>query len=140
MLITYISHLHTDHFDPEFLSNSSLNKKKFIIKKYKNRILAKRLLKLGAEKIIELESFTIFDINGKLSVTIVPQLTSNSEGVLDDVNYDLDTSIIIGDGDYAFFNQVDNPLSLKDFEVVSQFVKTNYNQIDIACLHNHFGS
>ena len=61
-------------------------------------------------------------------------MTSNSSGLVDDINYDLDTSIAIKAGGSVFFNQVDNPLSLKDLERIQAHIAAHLGSIDVACL------
>lgn len=129
----YISHLHSDHLDEKFLCDSGLIDKLFLIKKFDSPTLAKRLRKHGANKILELDSFEVFKC-GVFSFSIIPQMTSNSVGVEDDIGYDLDTSILISCGGKNFFNQVDNPLSDENYKFVSDWIKNKYGEIDIAAL------
>gem|GEM_PF-6699512 len=56
----YISHLHSDHFNPITIKLLRLRDKKFIIKKYKNNTLKNRLLKIGITKIYELNPFEVY--------------------------------------------------------------------------------
>ncbi|MDB2449684.1 hypothetical protein N9W97_02915 [Pseudomonadales bacterium] len=131
----YISHLHGDHFDPDFLVASGLIEKTFVIKKFAQPILKKRLESIGAKNILELESFERRQISEKISVAIVPQITSNSAGADDLVNFDLDTSLVVSDSQHIYFNQVDNPLSADDFKQVRKFITRVFGgRIDIASL------
>jgi len=131
----YISHLHGDHFDPDFLVASGLIEKTFVIKKFALPILKKRLESIGAKSILELDSFERYRISEKISLAIVPQITSNSAGADDLVNFDLDTSLVVSDSRYVYFNQVDNPLSADDFELVRKFITKEFGAgIDIASL------
>jgi L-ascorbate metabolism protein UlaG (beta-lactamase superfamily) len=129
----YLSHLHSDHFDPPFLQDSGLLAKPFFIKRFAGGVMARRLRGLGVQQVHELEAFEVAAI-GSLQLAIVPQLTSNSAGLDDDVNYDLDTSLVVSDGRHTFFNQVDNPLSLDDLARVKAFISGRFGAIDIACL------
>ena len=129
----YISHLHSDHLDPYFLKYSDLITKTFIIKKFRNGILKRRLLNLGVDKIIELDDFQNTKLNKDFSVMIIPQMTTNSSEIEDTLNYDLDTSLVINDGQHTFFNQVDNPLSDNDFKKVCKIINDEFGYIDIAC-------
>ena len=128
----YLSHLHDDHFHAETLRSCKLLDREFIIKRFKSPILKNRLLQLGVTTIHEIDPFTLQKF-GPFELSIFPQLSSNSSGLEDDVNYDLDTSISIKADGVTFFNQVDNPLSLQDINVVSQFIRENLGEIDVAC-------
>jgi UDP-MurNAc hydroxylase len=129
----YISHLHDDHFDPWTLQALGLMECEFIIKRFATPILRDRLRRLGASVVHEIDPFTLqrFDT---LELAIFPQMTSNSDGLEDDVNYELDTSIAFkGDG-AVFFNQVDNPLSLNDLKKIKTWISMNMGDIDVSCL------
>jgi UDP-MurNAc hydroxylase len=129
----YISHIHADHFDPAFLTQSGLIAKPFIIKAFANRILFNRLKRLGVETVHELEAFTPVPFKG-MTLAIVPQMTSNSGGYEDEIDFDLDTSIIIhGDGQ-TLFNQVDNPLSLENYAQIKAFITQHFGALTAACL------
>lgn len=130
----YISHVHSDHYDPDFLLKSGLTAKKFIIKEFAHPILKNRLLKLGVQSVIEIKPFEKYLFGSTNSLAIVPQLTSNSSGLEDNINYDLDTSIIFNDGTTTFFNQVDNPLSEDNYVQVKAYIAENFGNLDIACL------
>jgi len=129
----YISHLHSDHFNPIALQLLGLNGKKFIIKKFNNNTLKDRLLKIGITKIYELNPFEIYKF-GSFKISILPQMSSNSSDLIDQINYDLDTSIIIKSNGIVFFNQVDNPYSLSDLKNIKDYIDEKYGNINIACL------
>jgi UDP-MurNAc hydroxylase len=129
--LVYISHLHSDHFDPAFLIDSGLIGKPFVIAKFKTKTLRNRLQNLGAS-VIELGPFERSRF-GLADVGIVPQMTSTSAGLKDDVNFDLDSSLIVHDGE-TFFNQADNPLSNADLAIVAEWIKAEYRKLDIAAL------
>jgi L-ascorbate metabolism protein UlaG (beta-lactamase superfamily) len=129
----YISHLHSDHLDLDFLKSAELNKKTFIIKEFTSPALKNRLKLIGVEEIVEIYDFKNFKISEKTNISIVPQLTSNSADLIDSINYSLDTSIIFNSEGITFFNQVDNPLSLENFREIKQFISTNYGCLDVAC-------
>lgn len=131
--IVYISHLHDDHLDTKFLKESGLYDKKFIIKKFQFNTLYNRLKSIGANQIFELEPFDIFRYNG-LKMSVLPQMATNSSGLDEDVEYDLDTSFIVADQDTVFFNQVDNPYSLSDYIELSEWIELNYGKITISAL------
>jgi UDP-MurNAc hydroxylase len=131
--IVYISHLHDDHLDTKFLRESGLYDKKFIIKKFQYNTLYNRLKSIGANEIYELEPFDFFTYNG-LKMSILPQMATNSSDLDEDVEYDLDTSFIVADQETVFFNQVDNPYSLKDYEMLANWIELNYGKITISAL------
>jgi hypothetical protein len=133
----YISHLHTDHLDRKLLSKWAKFKPncKIIIKKFKDERLKKNLKSLGFKKFFEFEEWKIYDIENH-KIVIIPQMTSNKDGIKTSIEYDLDTSILIYSKKTKkiFFNNVDNPLSEKDIIIINKFVKKNFKtNIHIAC-------
>ena len=129
----YVSHLHDDHFHADTLRLCGLIDREFIIKRFQSPILKDRLARLGVTRIHEIDPFTVHSF-GPFELSIFPQMTSNASCLDDDVNYDLDTSITIKAEGVVFFNQVDNPLSLKDLEVIKDFIHKSFGEIDIACI------
>ncbi|MDC7681731.1 MBL fold metallo-hydrolase [Asticcacaulis sp. BYS171W] len=129
----YISHLHADHFDPALLRAAGLVDKPFIIKDFQNKTLLKRIKALGVETVIEVPALhvTIFK---NLQFAIVPQMTSNNAALDDEIDYDLDTSIIVHADGQTFFNQVDNPLSLANYTAVKAFITATFGDLDCVCL------
>jgi UDP-MurNAc hydroxylase len=129
----YISHLHDDHFHPETLKILGLLDREFIIKRFQSPVLRERLKRLGVTRIHEVDPFTVQQF-GPFELSIFPQMTSNSSGLEDDVNYDLDTSIAIKAEGSVFFNQVDNPLSLQDLTRICDFMAEHLGAVDVACI------
>jgi len=132
----YISHLHCDHFDPKTLSKYNNKNTKIIIKKFKSKRLKNKIKDLGFKKIIELNPWEKKKICDEFNVAIIPQMSSNTSELLDEVNYDLDTSIIIESrfSKKIFYNNVDNPLSIKDLKKVKKFINDNYKStLSIMC-------
>lgn len=129
----YLSHLHDDHFHPETLKALGLLDREFVIKRFQSPVMRERLKKLGVRHIRELDTFTINRL-GPFDIAIFPQMTSNSSGLDDDVNYDLDTSIVFKADGEVFFNQVDNPLSTVDLAEVRDWILRSLGPIDICCL------
>jgi len=129
----YISHLHEDHFNIETLRLLRLVDREFVIKRFQSPLMRERLKKIGVTRIHELEPFSVNRL-GSFEVAIFPQMTSNSSGLHDDVNFDMDTSIAIKAGGIVFFNQVDNPLSNLDFSRVRDWILSYFGKVDIACL------
>ncbi len=128
----YISHLHDDHFHPETLKVLGLLDREFVIKRFKSPVMRERLKKIGVAHIHELESFSVKRL-GPFEIAIIPQITSNSSNLHDDVNFEMDTSIVLKADKRVFFNQVDNPLSSSDFSKVRDWITTNFGKVDIAC-------
>ena len=86
----------------------------FLIKKFKNGTLKKRLSKIS-KRIIEVEPFKKIKLNADFNIAIIPQILSNSNNLEDNINYDLDTSIIVQSNKEKnnFFNNVDTTIDLK---------------------------
>ncbi len=129
----YLSHLHDDHFHAETLKALNLLDREFVIKRFQAPVMRERLKRLGVTRIHEFDPFTTHRL-GPFELGIFPQMTSNSSGLDDDVNYDLDTSIAFKADGTVFFNQVDNPLSTEDFTQVRDWIVKHLGEIDIACL------
>lgn len=129
----FISHLHDDHFHLETLKILGLLDRDFVIKRFQAPVMRKRLKKIGVTRIHEFDPFTVNRL-GPFEFTIFPQMTSNSSGLQDDVNYDLDTSIAIKAEGTVFFNQVDNPLSLQDLTHIRDFIAEQMGAVDVACI------
>ena len=132
----YISHLHCDHFDKKILKNLNKKKIKIIIKNFKNKRLKDKITKLGFKNIIECNEWKKYKISKDISIAIIPQITSNSSNADDAINYDLDTSIVVQSNisKKIFYNNVDNPLSIKDLVKVRKFIKKEFkNKIDLCC-------
>jgi UDP-MurNAc hydroxylase len=129
----YLSHLHDDHFHPDTLKSCGLLNREFIIKRFQSPVLRERLKRLGVTRIHEVDPFTVQQF-GPFELSIFPQMTSNSSGLEDEVNYDLDTSIAIKAEGTVFFNQVDNPLSLQDLTRIRDFMAQQLGAVDVACI------
>jgi UDP-MurNAc hydroxylase len=129
----YISHLHSDHFDEDFLKRANLLEKLFIFKKFPSPAMQNRLKKIGIQNSIELNPFTKTLISDATSISIIPQMTFSNSEIADSIRYDLDTSIVIDSAGTTFFNQVDNPLSLSDFENVGKYISEEFGRVDIGC-------
>jgi len=129
----YISHLHDDHFHPETLKILGLLDREFIIKRFQTPTIRERIKRLGVTRIHEIDPFTVHKF-GPFELSIFPQMTSNSSGLEDDVNYDLDTSIVFKADGSVFFNQVDNPLSLQDIAHINDYINEKLGPVDVACL------
>jgi hypothetical protein len=129
----YISHLHSDHFDPEFLTESGLTMATFVIKAFDNATLRKRLEALGARAVIEAPALTPFEA-GEFRLAIVPQFQTSNAGVATSLDYDLDTSLIAAAEGQVVFNQVDNPLAEAHLKTIKAFCERTFGPIDAAAL------
>ena len=133
----YISHLHCDHFDQKLLTKFKKKNTKIIIKNFANKRLKKKIEDLGYTNILELKEWDKINLNNDFTVSIIPQLTSNNSNIPEQINYDLDTSILIKskNSKEIFFNAVDNPLSIKDLKKINDYSKNIFKKkIDILCL------
>ena len=132
----YISHLHCDHLDFKTLKKFKNKNLTFVIKKFDNGVLKRRLKKLTNKKIIEIEPFKKKKINKDFSIAIIPQIISNTSNLPDNIEYDLDTSIIIqsNQNKTIFYNNVDNPININVLKKINNFVKKDFKKnIDIFC-------
>ena len=91
--------------------------------------------KIGYKNIVELNPWEKFNYK-EFELTIIPCDQSNSAGIKSEIFYDIDTSIIIHDKINAitFYNNVDNPISLKSIRKVKKFITSNYKKIDVSSI------
>ena len=140
----YISHIHGDHvgglpiYEENILTTLTNKNIPVFIKKFKLNVLYKILTKLGFLNIIELNGWETHKISDELEITIIPTDVTNTSNLEDEINYDLDTSILIRslvDGTY-FYNNVDSPISLNGLRKIKEFVTNQGHscKIDVACM------
>ena len=132
----YISHLHGDHLDQPTLKKYKNKNVTIVIKKFKTPRLKNKIQEAGFNKILECTAWKNYKISNDLSISIVPQLSSNSEEIDEQISYDLDTSILIHSNKTKknFFNSVDNPLSAQNLKKVKNHcIKTFKKGIDVVC-------
>ena len=132
----YISHLHCDHFDEKTLNKIKNNNQIAIIKDYKIKTLKRKLEKVGFSKILELKPWKKYTFSNDFEVAIIPQLSSNSSEKEEQIDYDLDTSIVIKckKTQKVFYNNVDNPLSISDLKKVNNFIKKIFkSKVNVLC-------
>lgn len=132
----YISHLHCDHLDLKTLKKFKNKNLTFIIKKFDNKVLKKRLQRNFNHKIVEVEAFKKKKINKDFTVAIIPQIISNNSNLPDNIEYDLDTSIVVQSNKdkTLFYNNVDNPTNLSVLKKVNKFIIKKFKRkIDIYC-------
>jgi len=135
----YISHLHPDHFDINFLLdviNFQKEKIIFLIKKFSDSRLAKILEKKGIsfDNIRQLQTYKSYKLSNTSKFIILPQISSSSSNSEEIVNYDLDTSCVFIDSNVKIFNQVDNPYSPEDLCKVLNYLRKNNikNNFDLS--------
>lgn len=126
----YISHLHCDHLDIKTLLKYKKKKVKIIIKKFKYPKLKNIIINLGFKNILECLPWKKYKLNKDISIAIIPQISSNTGGLPSQIDYDLDTSIVIQSNidKGVFYNGVDNPLGLKDYKKVKKFINEKFNK------------
>jgi hypothetical protein len=133
--LIYISHLHTDHYDENILNRFKNKNTPILIKLFKDQRLKNKIFKLGYKKIIELKEWNTYRFKN-FELTIIPCDQSNSQGLSHNINYDLDTSILVYDklSNSCFYNNVDNPLSFKLLKKLKKFAISKYKKIDLAAI------
>lgn len=114
--LVYISHLHTDHYDASFLRFLKTQcELKVFFKDFKDGRLKKRIIdEVGPIDIFTADEYCWYDF-GQAKLMIIPQISASSADGDNQVEYDLDTSIIIQTPDALIFNEVDNPLHIEDY-------------------------
>jgi len=130
----YISHIHDDHLSVDTIKRLDLLGKKFVIKNFENKILKRRLISLGVKAVVELDAFEIMRLND-IEIAILPQLSSNSSGLDETIDFDMDTSIAFKDGSGStFLNLVDNPYSINDAVFINNWCLKNFGPIRVLAL------
>jgi UDP-MurNAc hydroxylase len=95
----YISHLHRDHFDPEWLARNVHKKARVLLPEFGIDLLARELAAIGFLDIVRTRHGERMDLDG-LGVTILA-MTSPADGPLGD------SAIVIDDGTARVLNQND---------------------------------
>ena len=106
-----------------------------MIKKFKNGVLKRRLQKFS-KRIIEIEPWKKTKINKDLSIAIIPQVISNSSDLTDNIQYDIDTSIVVQSNKdkSIFFNNVDTPMNIKVLRKINKFIHDKFKKnVDVFC-------
>ena len=123
----YISHIHPDHLDPQTLRCFDRSTP-ILIGKLPYPHLKRSIGSVGFTDIRELpfgEAVSFQDV----TVTILGPYADTSEGFVDDVDYAMDTSLIVQDADgHQLLNINDNPIKPHDAEVLC----AQYGTFDIA--------
>ena len=96
----YVSHLHHDHFDPEFLSEHVSKETSVLLPEYPLGTLEKELRKLGFTKFIETKNAQPVELDG-LRIAVMA-MVAPIDGPLGD------SSLIVDDGETRLLNQNDS--------------------------------
>ena len=95
----YISHLHRDHFDPEWLARNVSKQARVLLPEFGIDLLARELRALGFHDLVRTTHGERLDLDG-LGVTILA-MTSPADGPLGD------SAIVLDDGSARVLNQND---------------------------------
>lgn len=107
----YLSHLHHDHFDPQFLREHVWKEAIVLLPDFPLGLQEKALRELGFTKFIYTKNCQTVEVDG-LRFTIVA-MTAPIDGPLGD------SSLIVNDGETCIFNQNDSrPI---DLDILTQF-------------------
>ena len=120
----YISHLHPDHLDRDTLRAFS-RETPVLIGKLSHDHLRRELRTLGFEDVRELPLGEYARLDGGPEVAILGRFGGRGDGEVDQVGYELDTSMALRDvSGVTVFNAVDNPITEADVRrVVERFGK-----------------
>ena len=97
----FVSHLHTDHLDPEVLTELDTDTP-IIIGKRTQPHLTRSLMSLGLTNIVEVE-FEKEHSFGSFSVVLFDDFSTDSGASCDQVGYQLDSAILVKDQDGVSF-------------------------------------
>ena len=107
----YLSHMHHDHFDPQFLREHVSKEATVILPDYPLPLLERALRDVGFTKFIATKNYQTMDLDG-LHITTVA-MVAPIDGPLGD------SSLIVNDGETCIFNQNDSrPI---DLDILTQF-------------------
>jgi UDP-MurNAc hydroxylase len=110
----YISHLHHDHFDPEFLQAHVSKEAQVLLPDYPVNDLERELRDLGFRRFIKTRDLEPVEVDGLL-FTIV-SLTSPTDGPIGD------SALVVDDGETRVFNQNDaHPLDADVLRALGPF-------------------
>ena len=95
----YVSHLHRDHFDPEWLARNVSKQARVLLPEFGVDLLARELASLGFRNLVRTTNGERLDLDG-LGVTVFA-MTSPADGPLGD------SAIVLDDGSARVLNQND---------------------------------
>ena len=106
----YISHLHPDHFDLRTLEHFD-RRTPIVIGKLTSSHLLRALVRNGFRNVVECKFWEWQELFG-VELMLLPQFQTNSSGVENLIDYQLDTSMVIQDSGLSFLNLVDNSMTV----------------------------
>jgi UDP-MurNAc hydroxylase len=107
----YLSHLHRDHFDAQFLRDHVWKETNVLVPDYPLDLMERELRELGFRRFIKVNNFEPVDLGG-LRVAIA-SLVAPTDGALGD------SGLIVDDGETRIFNQNDS--KPRDLETLAAF-------------------
>ncbi|WP_119068218.1 Rieske 2Fe-2S domain-containing protein [Rubrobacter indicoceani] len=108
----YVSHLHRDHFDEEFLKNHVSKETQVILPDYPLDLMEREYRRLGFTNFVRTQNNTPMTLESGLRI-MVPALTAPTDGPLGD------SGLCVDDGETRIFDQNDSrPI---DFEPLEEF-------------------
>ena len=132
--IVYISHIHDDHFDIEFLIKTFSEKEfKIIIPKGEKsyETMFRRLISIGipSKNIYKIDFFEKINID-KFDLFILPQYNQSTykDKDLSLIDYDIDSSLLINIDSVQVFNQNDNYYNSENIQTLKE--KLNSKDIE----------
>lgn len=129
--LVYVSHLHPDHLDVATLAQLPRSTP-IAIGKLPHDHLRRQILQLGFTDVRELplgELVALDDTGGHLA--ILAAFGSTGDGLVDEVGYAMDTSLVVRDRDGTqLLHGVDNPIRVSD----ASDLRTRFGRFDVAIL------
>jgi UDP-MurNAc hydroxylase len=111
----YLSHLHRDHFDPEFLREHVSKDATVLLPDFPLDFMERELRALGFHDFVRTKSFEPVELGGGLRVAI-SSLVAPTDGPLGD------SGIVVDDGETRIFNQNDSrPLDIDALVALGPF-------------------
>jgi len=124
----YFSHLHPDHFDPRSLVKFD-RETQVILSKRNNPTLEKSVRTLGFKNVTSFAVDAEHDL-GDFRLRLWNDFRGEDVARHDEIGFELDSSILIIDGEETLFNATDNILELKQ----AQRIKEEYPNLTCALL------
>ena len=93
--------MHADHvgglpiYEENILTTLTNTNVTVYIKDFKHKALYRQLVEIGFKSIVELPAWETHKISTDLEITIIPTDKTNIDSFEDEINYDIDTSILV---------------------------------------------
>lgn len=111
----YLSHLHHDHFDPEFLRDHVSKETTVLLPDFPLNLMERELRALGFSRFVQTKNFEWSELGGGLRV-MIPALVAPTDGPLGD------SGLIVDDGETRIYDQNDSrPVDLERLASVGPF-------------------